>query len=93
MGPLLKDLETKMRAAAQASGTSPAHAGQKSSPASLNSVSLTSEHEKETGAKSIPKILVHSTHDTALSALLSTLDVYDEKYVLRTYRDIVGSGL
>lgn len=28
-----------------------------------------------------PRFLVHSTHDTALAALLSTLDVYDEKYV------------
>ena len=26
-----------------------------------------------------PRILVHSTHDTALAALLATLDVYDEK--------------
>ena len=25
-----------------------------------------------------PKILVHSTHDTALAALLATLDVFDE---------------
>ncbi|OCB89129.1 phosphoglycerate mutase-like protein [Sanghuangporus baumii] len=28
-----------------------------------------------------PKILVYSTHDTALAALLSTLDVFDEQYV------------
>ncbi len=27
------------------------------------------------------KILVHSTHDTAIAALCSTLDVFDEKYV------------
>ena len=26
-----------------------------------------------------PCILVHSTHDTALAALLATLDVFDEK--------------
>jgi hypothetical protein len=32
------------------------------------------------------KILVHSTHDTALAALCSTLDVFDEKcdlYILK----------
>ena len=28
------------------------------------------------------KILVHSTHDTALAGLCNTLDVYDEKFVL-----------
>lgn len=27
------------------------------------------------------KLLVHSTHDTALAALAATLDVYDEKCV------------
>ena len=27
----------------------------------------------------LPRILVHSTHDTALAALLATLDVFDEK--------------
>lgn len=26
-----------------------------------------------------PRILVHSTHDTALAALLATLDAFDEK--------------
>jgi acid phosphatase len=26
-----------------------------------------------------PRLLVHSTHDTALAALLATLDVFDEK--------------
>ena len=26
------------------------------------------------------KILVHSTHDTALAGLCNTLDVYDEKF-------------
>lgn len=29
-----------------------------------------------------PKILVHSTHDTALAGLCSTLDVFDDKFVL-----------
>ena len=28
------------------------------------------------------KILVHSTHDTAIAALCSTLDVFDEKYAI-----------
>ncbi|KAH8115945.1 phosphoglycerate mutase-like protein [Phellopilus nigrolimitatus] len=31
-------------------------------------------------ASATPKLLVHSTHDTALAALLATLDVYDEKW-------------
>lgn len=30
------------------------------------------------------KILVHSTHDTAIAALCSTLDVFDEKCGLQT---------
>jgi acid phosphatase len=28
-----------------------------------------------------PKILIHSTHDTALAGLCATLDVYDDKWV------------
>ena len=34
---------------------------------------------KKEGEKDPLKILVHSTHDTALAGLLSTLDVYDDK--------------
>jgi acid phosphatase len=30
------------------------------------------------------KILIHSTHDTALAGLCATLDVYDEKFVMCT---------
>ena len=29
-----------------------------------------------------PRILIHSTHDTALAALLATLDVFDDKWVI-----------
>jgi acid phosphatase len=35
--------------------------------------------EDEEDREKAPKILVHSTHDTALAALCSTLDVYDDK--------------
>ncbi|KAJ6486924.1 histidine phosphatase superfamily [Mycena sanguinolenta] len=34
----------------------------------------------ELGAEDPLKVLVHSTHDTALAATLSTLDVFDEKW-------------
>lgn len=34
----------------------------------------------EKGDEDPLKILVHSTHDTAIAALCSTLDVFDEKY-------------
>jgi len=33
----------------------------------------------DAGAKDPSKILVHSTHDTALAALCATLDVFDER--------------
>lgn len=37
-------------------------------------------HRKiEKGDKDPLKILVHSTHDTAIAGLCSTLDVFDEK--------------
>jgi hypothetical protein len=40
-------------------------------------------HQKiDLGEKEPLKLLVHSTHDTALAALASTLDVYDEKWGL-----------
>lgn len=28
-----------------------------------------------------PRLLIHSTHDTALAGLCQTLDVFDERYV------------
>ena len=36
--------------------------------------------EDVTGAKGTPKILIHSTHDTALAGLASTLDVFDDRW-------------
>ena len=35
--------------------------------------------EDEKDREKAPKILVHSTHDTALAALCNTLDVFDDK--------------
>lgn len=84
MGRLLKDLEAKMRVAALASGAVPLKDEQKSSSlpslASLTGLGgSTKVAEANSESASIPMILVHSTHDTALAALLSTLDVFDEK--------------
>ncbi|KAJ7512066.1 histidine phosphatase superfamily [Mycena galericulata] len=38
------------------------------------------QQKVERGAEDPLKILVHSTHDTALAAMCSTLDVFDEKW-------------
>ncbi|KAG5643790.1 hypothetical protein DXG03_009613 [Asterophora parasitica] len=38
------------------------------------------QHKADKGAQDPVKILVHSTHDTALAALCSTLDVFDEQW-------------
>ena len=40
------------------------------------------QHKVEHGDKDPLKILVHSTHDTAIAGLCSTLDVFDEKYAV-----------
>lgn len=39
------------------------------------------EHKVEHGEKDALKILVHSTHDTGIAPLASSLGIYDEKYV------------
>ena len=36
-------------------------------------------HKQERGTLDALKILVHCTHDTGVAALLSTLDVFDDK--------------
>jgi acid phosphatase len=36
-------------------------------------------HKIERGEKESLKLLVHSTHDTTIAGLCSTLDVFDEK--------------
>lgn len=38
-------------------------------------------HLKTQSTNAAPKILVHSTHDTGLAALLNTLDVFDDRRV------------
>jgi len=38
-------------------------------------------HKAEQGERDPLKILVHSTHDTALAGLCTTLDVFDERYI------------
>lgn len=40
------------------------------------------QHKVEHGDKDPLKLLVHSTHDTAIAGLCSTLDVFDETYVM-----------
>lgn len=37
---------------------------------------------EEGGKGGAPRILVHSTHDTALAGLLNTLDVFDDRCVI-----------
>ncbi|KAK7046664.1 acid phosphatase [Favolaschia claudopus] len=46
----------------------------------LSDLSQKMANKAEHGAEDALKILVHSTHDTALAAMLSTLDVFDEKW-------------
>jgi len=46
----------------------------------LADLSQKMQHKVDRGAEDPLKILVHSTHDTALAALCSTLDVFDEKW-------------
>jgi acid phosphatase len=41
------------------------------------------QHKVELGDNDPLKLLVHSTHDTALAAMCNTLDVFDEKWVFR----------
>lgn len=33
-------------------------------------------------SQNLPKILIHSTHDTAIAGLLGTLEVFDDRCVL-----------
>ena len=49
----------------------------------LDDLSQKMQHKVRHGDKDPLKLLVHSTHDTALAGLCSTLDVFDEKCVLR----------
>lgn len=46
----------------------------------LDDLSRKMQNKVKLGDKDPLKILVHSTHDTGLAGLLSTLDVYDEKW-------------
>ena len=45
----------------------------------LDDISRKMQHKVEQKDKDPLKILVHSTHDTALAGLCSTLDVFDDK--------------
>jgi hypothetical protein len=40
-----------------------------------------------------PKILIHSTHDTAIAGLLGTLEVFDNRYLLAPSHPVVSQGL
>jgi acid phosphatase len=46
----------------------------------LQDLSTKMQKKVELGDEDPLKILVHSTHDTALAAMCSTLDVFDEKW-------------
>jgi acid phosphatase len=65
MGRLLEDVSKRFQLAA-----SQAHS-------TCSRTTTTGGHDEEA---SVPKILVHSTHDTTLAGLCSTLDVFDEKW-------------
>lgn len=45
----------------------------------LNDISSKMQSKVERGDTDPLKLLVHSTHDTAIAALTSTFDVFDEK--------------
>lgn len=45
----------------------------------LSDIATKMQRKIDDGEKEQTKLLVHSTHDTALAALAATLDVFDEK--------------
>ncbi|KAG6873917.1 hypothetical protein C0995_009698 [Termitomyces sp. Mi166 len=45
----------------------------------LDDLSRKMQHKANNGARDPLKVLIHSTHDTALAALCSTFDVFDEQ--------------
>ena len=47
----------------------------------LDSLTAKMQRKVDGGERDPLKILVHSTHDTALAALCSTLDVFDDQQV------------
>ena len=47
----------------------------------LEDLSRKMQHKAAYGSQDPLKILVHSTHDTAIAALCSTLDVFDDRSV------------
>jgi acid phosphatase len=48
----------------------------------LEDLSRKMQHKAFYGSRDPLKILVHSTHDTAIAGLCSTLDVFDDRSVL-----------
>ena len=80
VGRLLGDLNRKMHASALASGAAPSKADvTRNSKLSLKSTLTGSAFHIPNNITPSPRLLVHSTHDTALAALLSTFDVFDDK--------------
>lgn len=47
----------------------------------LDDLATKMQQKATQGVRDPLKIAVHSTHDTALAGLASTLDVFDDKYV------------
>ena len=47
----------------------------------LQEMSAKMARKAEDGARDPLRVLVHATHDTALAALCSTLDVFDDRCV------------
>lgn len=57
----------------------------------LADVSEKMQHKARFGSKDPTKLLVHTTHDSTLAALLCTFDVFDEKFVSPNNFDLHGA--
>lgn len=51
----------------------------------LFDISSKMQRKIDNGEEEQTKLLVHSTHDTALAALAATLDAFDEKSALKLH--------
>lgn len=76
MGRLLRDASLNFERAAAASSSSYRKPSSSNGPRGDEN-SNGGDDDDETP---VPKMMVHSTHDTALAGLCSTLDVFDEKW-------------
>ena len=57
----------------------------------LSDLAQKMQAKAEKGDDDPTKILIHSTHDTCLAGLSSTLDMFDEKYAFELTYSYLGS--